>query len=57
MDEVQSKRGFHEISPPKKTAQTQLETSERIIRLFIMAAFMSVLAFEAWLLSQVWQLF
>jgi hypothetical protein len=57
MDEVQRKSIFHEASPSKKAAQTQLETSERIIRLFIMGAFISVLAFEVWLLSQVWQLF
>jgi hypothetical protein len=57
MDEVRSKSVMHGGSPPKKAAQTQLETSERILRLFIMAAFVSVLAFEAWLLSQVWQLF
>ncbi len=57
MDEVRSKSVLHGGSPPKKAAQTQLETSERILRLFIMAVFISVLAFEAWLLSQVWQLF
>jgi hypothetical protein len=57
MDEVQTKRMVKEISPPEKAARTQLETSERIIRLLIMAAFISVLAFEAWLLAQVFQLF
>ena len=57
MDEVQSKRLFHETSPLEETDQTQLEVSERVIRLLIMTAFITVLAFEAWLLSQVWQLF
>lgn len=57
MDEVQTNRMVKEISPPEKAARTQLETSERIIRLLIMAAFISVLAFEAWLLAQVFQLF
>jgi hypothetical protein len=57
MDEVQSKRLFHEAGPSEETDQTHLEVSERVIRLLIMTAFISVLAFEAWLLSQVWQLF
>lgn len=57
MDEVQANRMVKEVSPPKKAARTQLETSERLIRLLIMAAFISVLAFEAWLLAQVVQLF
>lgn len=57
MDEVQANRMVKDVSPPKKAARTQLETSERLIRLLIMAAFISVLAFEAWLLAQVVQLF
>ncbi len=57
MDQLQGKRFIAQISPPKKAVTTRLETSERLIRIFIMAAFISVLAFEAWLLSQVWQLF
>lgn len=57
MDQLQVKRAMAEISPPKKAVTTQLETSERLMRIFIMAAYISVLAFEAWLLSQVWQLF
>lgn len=57
MDEVQSKRLFHEASPSEEPDRTHLQVGERVIRLIIMAAFMSVLAFEAWLLSQVWQLF
>ena len=57
MDEVQSKRLFHEASPSEDADQTQLQVGERVIRILIMAAFVSVLAFEAWLLSQVWQLF
>ncbi|MCK5646691.1 MAG: hypothetical protein KAH97_07910 [Anaerolineales bacterium] len=57
MDQLQGKRANAQISPPKQAVTTRLETSERLIRIFIMSAFISVLAFEAWLLSQVWQLF
>lgn len=57
MDEVQSKRLLKEVSPSKDADRTHLESSERVIRLLIMAAFISVIAFEAWLLAQVWQLF
>jgi hypothetical protein len=57
MDKVKRNRLLQESSPPNEADRTQLESSERAIRLIIMVAFISVLAFEAWLLAQVWQLF
>jgi hypothetical protein len=57
MDEVQSKRSIGKVRPSTKTAGTQLGASERVVRAIIMATFVSVLGFEAWLLWQVWQLF
>jgi hypothetical protein len=42
MDEVRSKSVMHGGSPPKKAAQTQLETSERILH--VSAPFFALLS-------------
>lgn len=57
MEDVQHSSMIREIAPRAKTADNELETSERVVRFIIMGAFIAVLAFEAWMLWQVWQIF
>ena len=56
MQEVDTKSLMGEVSPRADTARGQLEKSERIVRISVMTAFVVVLAAEAWLLWQVFQL-
>jgi hypothetical protein len=57
MQELEVKRYLHELPTTSDTARESLGTSERIVRMMVMTAFIAVLAIEAWLLWQVCQLF
>ena len=57
MEEVQRSSMIREIASRTKTAESELGTSERVVRFLIMGAFLAVLVFEAWMLWQVWQIF
>jgi len=56
MQEVDAKSLMREVSSRSETSRVQLEASERIVRITVMTAFVAVLAAEAWLLWQVFQL-
>jgi len=56
MQEVDAKSLMREVSSRAETSRVQLEASERIVRITVMTAFVAVLAAEAWLLWQVFQL-
>ncbi len=57
MQELEVKRYLPELPTTSETAKESLGTSERIVRITVMTAFIAVLATEAWLLWQVCQLF
>jgi hypothetical protein len=57
MQEVKVKRMLSDIPTAKETTREALATSERIVRIALMSAFVGVLVIEAWLLWQVYQLF
>jgi len=56
MENLEAKQVGERIGLQAEVSQTQLEISERLVRLFVMTAFIAVLALEAWLLCQVFQL-
>lgn len=56
MQEIKVKSLVHDIHSATDATKDQLDTSERIIRITIMSAFIGILAIEAWLLWQVFQL-
>jgi len=53
MQDIDAKSLMGKVNP---RADTELETSERIVRVTVMTAFIAVLGAEAWLLWQVFQL-
>ena len=53
MQDLDAKSLIGEVNQRTDTARGQLETSERIVRITVMTAFIAVLAAEAWLLWQV----
>jgi len=57
MQEVKVERILHDFPTAKETTREALATSERIVRIALMSAFIGVLAIETWLLWQVYQLF
>ena len=57
MQEIKVKSLVHDIPSTTDASKDQLDTSERIIRITIMTAFIGILAVEAWLLWRVFQLF
>ena len=56
MQEVDTKSLMREVSSRADASRSQLETSERIVRITVITAFVAVLTAEAWLLWQVFQL-
>ena len=56
MQEVDTKSLMRELSSRADASRSQLETSERIVRITVITAFVAVLTAEAWLLWQVFQL-
>ena len=56
MQEIEAKSFIREVNSRTDTVRGQLETSERIVRITVMTAFLAVLGVEAWLLWQVLQL-
>jgi hypothetical protein len=57
MQELEVKRYLQDLPTTTESARARLDTSERIVRITVMTAFIAVLAVEAWLLWQVCQLF
>jgi hypothetical protein len=57
MRELEIKGYLSDFPSTSETARRTLGRRERIIRITVMAAFVAVLAVEAWLLWQVYQLF
>jgi hypothetical protein len=56
MQEIDAKSLMGKVRPRTDVARGQLERSERVVRITVMTAFIAVLAAEAWLLWQVFQL-
>jgi hypothetical protein len=57
MENLEVKQRDECVGFRSEATQSQLQISERFVRFVVMTAFIAVLAFEAWLLCQVFQLF